>query len=174
MSDVPEPGPAAAAPGGPLPSISADALGAELARSVRVRAERRPRGVAEFAGAYSLDPDRVHAELTFLSIVTMQFCIGAGLPDHPRQRDVGVAYYAALWAGEPWRVDQAGLAARIGHYETALNNPDPSLGRAYGVGRAFARQCGASHDVAVIEFGARAYVEQLAPILDLLRGVAVT
>ncbi len=172
MPDVPEL-PITTHAGAQLPSIGAEALGGELARSVRQRAEQPARGVGEFARAYSLDAERVQAELTYLSIVTMQFCIGAGLPDHPRQREVGVAFYAALWAGGAWRADQPGLASRIPHYETALNNPDPALGRAYGMGRAFARLCGASHDVPVIEFGARAYVEQLAPILELLRGVAV-
>jgi hypothetical protein len=33
--------------------------------------------------------------------------------------------------------------------------------------------CGASHDVPVIEVGALSYVEQLPPILSLLRGVTV-
>jgi hypothetical protein len=35
------------------------------------------------------------------------------------------------------------------------------------------RLCGASHDEPVIEVGALAYVEQLPPILSLLRGVTV-
>jgi len=37
----------------------------------------------------------------------------------------------------------------------------------------FARLCGASHDVPMIELGATAFVEQLAPILGLLRSVRV-
>jgi hypothetical protein len=58
-------------------------------------------------------------------------------------------------------------------YQDALNNPHPEFGRGYGIGRAFARFCGATHDLPVIELGARAYVEQLPPILTLLRGVLV-
>ena len=58
-------------------------------------------------------------------------------------------------------------------YQHLLSQPHPDYGRAYGMGRVFARLCGASHDVSVIELGATAFVEQLAPILGLLRSVRV-
>jgi len=78
-----------------------------------------------------------------------------------------------LWTGDSWRARPADLDARTPAYEEALNHPHPDYGRGYGVGRTFARLCGATHDLPVIEFGARAYVEQLPPILTLLRGVVV-
>ena len=50
---------------------------------------------------------------------------------------------------------------------------DDIPGRAYAIGRTFARHCHCSHEVAVIEFGARAYMEHLPPMLALVRGVTV-
>ena len=157
----------------PSPSITADGLGEELAGSVRTRAQTSPEGLAEFVKAMNFETDRVRTELAYLSIVTMHFCISAGLPDREQHARVLGAFYRELWAGLPWQANERGLKTRTAHYETALNNPHPDLGRGYGMGRAFARLCGASHDVAVIEFGALAYVEQLPPILGLLRGVTV-
>ena len=155
------------------PSITADALGDELAGSVRQRAENVPERLADFVRAMSLDVERVRVELAYLSIVTMHFCVGVALADRTQQARVLGAFYHGLWSGSAWLASEAGLAERVPHYETALNNPHPDLGRGYGMGRVFARWCGASHDVSVIEVGAVAYVEQLPPILSLLRGVTV-
>lgn len=58
-------------------------------------------------------------------------------------------------------------------YQHLLSQPHPEYGRGYGVGRVFARLCGASHDVPVIGLRATAFVEQLAPILGALRAVRV-
>lgn len=66
-----------------------------------------------------------------------------------------------------------GLAARVRDYKDAFNHPPPELGRAYVIGRTFARHCHCTHEIAVIEFGARASMEQLAPRLGLLRSVAL-
>jgi hypothetical protein len=155
------------------PFISADALGEELARSVRQRTESVPERLADFATAMSLDAERVRVELAYVSIVTMHFCVGAAVADRAHRTQVLAAFYRGLWSGPAWRANEAGLTGRVPQYETALNNPHPDLGRGYGMGRVFARLCGASHDVPVIEFGALAYVEQLPPILTLLRGVTV-
>ena len=155
------------------PPITADSLGEELARSIRQRAERVPDSLEDFANSMSLDAERLRIELAYLSIVTMHFCVGAALGDRTQQARVLASFYRGLWSGISWRASESGLAERLPQYETALNNPHPDLGRGYGMGRVFARQCGASHDVPVIEFGALAYVEQLPPILTLLRGVTV-
>jgi hypothetical protein len=155
------------------PSITADALGDELARSVRQRAENVPESLADFVRTMSLDVERVRVELAYLSIVTMHFCVGVASADRMQQSRVLSAFYRGLWSGPTWLASEAGLAERLPQYETALNNPHPDLGRGYGMGRVFARWCGASHDVSVIEVGALAYVDQLPPILSLLRGVRV-
>ena len=155
------------------PSITADALGEELARSVRQRAENVPESLADFVRTMNLDAERVRVELAYLSIVTMHFCVGVALADRTQQTRVLAAFYRGLWSGSAWLASEPELNERVPQYETALNNPHPDLGRGYGMGRVFARLCGASHDVPVIEVGARAYVEQLPPILALLRGVTV-
>jgi hypothetical protein len=152
--------------------ITAEALGAELARSVKSRADMTSAGLAEFVVAMAIDPARLQAELAYLSIVVMHFCVGAALEGDVVSR-VLAAFYRELWTRGVWTGTPGELATRTPAYEDALNHPHPEFGRGYGIGRAFARFCGATHDVAVIEFGARAYVEQLPPILTLLRGVAV-
>lgn len=153
---------------------TADALGLELARAVRTQAEAPGAGLIDFAVALSLDTDRLRVELIYLSILTTQFALlvalGAG-PDHGR---VSAAFEQALWAGAPWRASESGLAARAREYKDAFNHPHPDLGRAYGIGRTFARHCHCSHEIAAIEFGARAYMEQLPPMIELLRSVTVT
>jgi hypothetical protein len=153
-------------------TITADLLGAQLAQSVKTRAGQPPAGVAEFAASMAIDPERLQTELVYLAIVTMHFCIGATMTGDASARLLG-AYYRGLWGGAQWRADAASLDARTPAYQDALNNPHPDFGRGYGIGRTFARLCGATHDVPVIEFGARAYVEQLPPILTLLRSVVV-
>jgi hypothetical protein len=155
------------------PRIDADALGAELARSVIARFGAPGEGITAFAAAMSLEAERVQDELAYLSIVTMHFCIGVAIDDPSARARVAAAFHGTLWSAPSWRATADGLQSRILEYETALNRPHPQLGRAYGVGRAFARRCGAAHDVPVIEFGARGYVDQLTPILGLLRGVTV-
>jgi hypothetical protein len=152
--------------------VTADALGAELAHSVKARAALPGAGVTGFAATMAIDPERLQDELAYLSIVTMHFCVSAGLAPDVTPRVLG-SYYRTLWAGDSWRARPADLDARTPAYEDALNHPHPDYGRGYGMGRAFARLCGATHDLPVIEFGARAYVEQLPPILTLLRGVVV-
>jgi hypothetical protein len=152
--------------------ITAEALGAQLAQSVKARAAMPGAGVTGFAATMAIDPERLRDELAYLSIVTMHFCVSAGLAPDVAPR-VLAAYYRELWTRDAWRARSAELDARTPAYETALNYPHPDYGRGYGMGRAFARLCGATHDLPVIEFGARAYVEQLPPILTLLRGVVV-
>jgi len=155
------------------PEIDAAALGAGLARSVMGRFSAPSDTLAGFATAMSLQPDRLQEELAYLSIVTMHFCIGAVIEDPSARGRIAAAYYGTLWSAPPWRATEEGLLARVLDYESAINNPHPEFGRAYGVGRVFARWCAAAHDVPVIEFGARAYLDQLPPILGLLRDVVV-
>jgi hypothetical protein len=153
--------------------IAAEALGAQLAQSVKARAAEPGAGVTGFATTMAIDPGRLQDELAYLSIVTMHFCVSAALPPDVTPR-VMASYYRELWTREAWRASRPELEARTLAYEDALNRPHPEFGRGYGVGRTFARLCGATHDLPVIELGARAYVEQLPPILTLLRGVAVS
>jgi hypothetical protein len=155
------------------PAIDATALGAELARSVMGRFGEPGERTTGFAAAMALPVDRLQDELAYLTVVTMHFCIGAAIGDASARARVAAAFHGTLWSSAPWRATEDGLQARVLDYETAFNNPHPQMGRAYGVGRAFARWCGAAHDVPVIEYGARAYMEQLQPILELLNGVRV-
>ena len=152
---------------------SADVLGAELARAVMTQAETAGEGVAGFAKALSLEAHRLHVELTYQSILTTQFALGVALGAGESKARVATAFERALWSGAPWLASASGLRARRREYKDAFNHPHPELGRAYVVGRTFARYCGCSHDVAVIEFGARAYMEQLPPMLGLLRSVTL-
>ena len=46
-----------------------------------------------------------------------------------------------------------------------LIHPHPELGRAYGIGRTFARHCNCSHELRPSS-AARAYIEQLPPMLS--------
>lgn len=152
---------------------TADALGVELARAVRTQAEASGPGLSEFARALSLDVGRLHVELTYLSILTTQFALGVALGAGADGARVGAAFERELWSGEPWRASANGLAARAREYRDAFNHPHPELGRAYGIGRTFARQCHCSHELAAIECGAKAYMEQLPRMLALLRGLTV-
>lgn len=151
---------------------TAEALGTELARSIKQRSEAVAAGVAEFASGMAIDLARVQTELAYLSVIVMHFCVGTVLDAHVSGR-VAAAFHRELWHGSPWRGTPGAFDLRTPAYQEALNHPHPEFGRGYGIGRAFARFCGATHDVPVIEFGARAYVEQLPPILTLLRAVVV-
>lgn len=152
--------------------VAAGVFGAELARSVIERSALGAANVDAIAAGLSLDAGRVAEELAYVAIVTMHFCVGAALRESAADGPTLHAFYEALWR-EPWVATREGLAARVREYEDAFNHPHPQYGRGYRIGQTFARHCGARHDVAVIELGARAYVEQLPPILDLLKRVAV-
>lgn len=82
-------------------------------------------------------------------------------------------FYRRLWAPPEWCATERGWRSRVREYQHLVSQPHPEYGRTYGVGRVFARLCGASHDLPMIELGATAFVEQLAPILGLLRSVRV-
>ena len=150
-----------------------EALGDELARSLRTRAEVMSEGVTAFAKTLSLDPDRLQVELVYLSIVTTQFAMGVALGTDESCARVGAALERALWSGPPWRATANGLTARLRDYRDAFNHPHPELGRAYVIGRTFARHCHCSHEIAVIEYGARAYMDQLPLMIALLRSVTL-
>ncbi len=126
-----------------------------------------------FARALSLDADCLHAELIYLSILTTRFALGVALGAGESPARVRAAFERALWSGAPWRASASGLSARRREYKDAFNHPHPELGRAYMIGSTFTRHCNSSHEVAVIEFGARAYMEQLPPMLGLLRSVTL-
>ena len=153
--------------------VSADRLGAALARSVIQRAEYDGDGVAGLARTMNLDLATVRAELAYLAIVTMHFCVRSVLENTAERDAVLAAFYHTLWAAPPWQAHASGYHHRVRDYSAALNDPHPELGRCYGLSRVFARLCGADRDVAVIEFGARVYAEQLPPVLGLLRGVTI-
>jgi hypothetical protein len=173
---MPDPLERAAAPGPDGVALSvaaADVLGVELARAVLTQAETPGEGVAGFSTSLSLDGERLHVELIYLSILTTQFALSVALGAGESTARVIATFERALWAGAPWRASASGLEDRRREYIDAFNHPHPQLGRAYVIGRTFARYCGCSHEVAVIEFGARAYMGQLAPMLRLLRSVTL-
>jgi hypothetical protein len=155
-------------------SVQAEALGARLAHSVLSRSEEAGSALAEFAARMNLERERVQAELAYISIITMHFCVSVVFGPGGDDARVLDGFYRALWSGAPWCATERGWRSRVREYQHLLSQPHPDFGRAYGVGRTFARLCGASHDVAVIELGATAFVEQLAPILGVLRSVTVT
>lgn len=160
----------------PNPIVSAttpEALGVELARDLRTRAQAMGEGVTGFAKALSLDQDRLQVELVYLSIVTTQFALGVALGTDESCARVGAALERALWSGSPWRASAGGLTARLRDYRDAFNHPHPELGRAYVIGRTFARHCHCSQEIAVIEYGARAYMDQLPLMIALLRSVTL-
>ena len=156
----------------PIP-IPAELFGAELARSVIERTRQPGEGVQALASRLSLDPSRVTRELGYLSVFTMRFCITAVFEHDPAVPRVLAAFYAALWDDDSWGPHASGMMRRVVDYEEAFNHPHPDYGRGYRIGRVFARWCHAREDVPVIELGARAYVEQLPRVLDLLRSTRV-
>jgi hypothetical protein len=161
------------APETPSAPVPAEVFGAELARSVIEQARQVGDGVQALSHRLSLDSSRVVRELGYLSLFTMRFCIGAALDDDAARARVLEAFYATLWTDRSWGPHVSGFERRALDYEHAFNNPHPDFGRGYGIGRAFARWCHARDDVAVIELGARAYVEQLPRILGVLRSTRV-
>ena len=152
--------------------VDPSALGAALARSVLERGRALTPAIVEFAVRMNVPRERIQVELAYVSIITMHFCIGVVFAG---RRDATILYgfYRALWGGTEWCATERGWRSRLREYQHLLSQPHPEYGRAYGVGRVFARLCGASHDVRVIELGATAFVEQLAPILGVLRAVRV-
>jgi hypothetical protein len=152
-------------------TVHAETLGARLGQSVLSRSVETGSGLAEFVARMNLEPDRVQAELAYVSIITMHFCVSVVFGREAEDVRVLDGFYRQLWSNAPWCATERGWRSRVREYQHLLSQPHPDFGRAYGVGRTFARLCGASHDVAVIELGATAFVEQLAPILGLLRSV---
>ena len=147
-------------------------LGRALAQSVIAESGPLGAGTTAFARALSLDADRLTAELFYLSLLTTRFAIEAGLPADCGA-EVQAAFEHALMACGSERVNEAGLKARLREYRDAFGDPHPELGRAYSIGRTFARLCHSGREVAVIECGARVYIEQLAARLKLLAEVTV-
>jgi hypothetical protein len=155
-------------------SVHAETLGERLGQSVLSRSVGTDSALGEFAARMNLERDRVQAELAYVSIITMHFCVSVVFGREGEDVRVLDGFYRTLWSAPPWCATERGWRSRVREYQHLLSQPHPDFGRAYGVGRTFARLCGASHDVAVIELGAIAFVEQLAPILGLLRSVTVT
>jgi hypothetical protein len=172
MASSPDPG-RTDRPAAPLAPERVAALGVALAHAVTTRAQTTAADVAELARTLSLDASRVQVELACLSILVTEFCIDVALTDADARRVRGV-FEDAVWTSPPGGLTRAAVRARLSEYRDALGHPHPELGRAYGVGRVFARGCGCSHEVAAIEFGARAYMAQLPPMLECLRGVSAT
>ena len=165
--------PAGGSPGVVQTPVSPEVLGAELAASVIARALRMREPAALIADSMSLHRDRVQGELAYMAIFTMHFCIHTVLGEHPACPHVISAFYNGLWSRTDWGATAKGAERRVRRYGDAFNNPHPEYGRGYWTGRVFARLCGASHELAVIEFGARTFVTQLPPILSFLRTVTL-
>jgi hypothetical protein len=159
------------APGTPA-ILGAATLGRALAQSVIAESGPLGAGTAAFARAWSLEADRLTVELYYLSLLTTRFAIEVGLPA-PSGAEVQAAFEHALLASAGDRVNEAGLKARMREYRDAFGDPHAELGRAYSIGRTFARLCHSGREVAVIECGARVYIEQLAARLKLLSEVTV-
>jgi hypothetical protein len=157
----------------PATPIAAEVLGAELAASVIARTLRMHDAAESVSAPMRLDVERVQTELGYLAVFTMHFCVDQVLGADPGCPRVLQAFYTALWSEKHWGPSRRGAERRVRRYGDAFNNPHPEYGRGYWTGRVFARLCGASHELAVIECGARAYVTQLPPILEFLRGISV-
>jgi hypothetical protein len=153
--------------------IDPTALGAALARSVLSRAADLSSGVVEFARRMNVPRERIQSELAYVSIITMHFCIGVVFGQGGSETAILNGFYRTLWTAPEWCATERGWRSRVREYQHLVSQPHPEYGRAYGVGRVFARLCGASHDVPVIELGATAFIEPLAPLLDLLRSVHI-
>jgi hypothetical protein len=162
-----------AAPAETIGPIDPGVLGAALARSVRSRSGTLTPGVLAFATRMNVPHERIQTELAYVSIITMHFCVGVVFGQRGGDAAIADGFYRMLWTPPEWCATERGWRSRVREYQHLLSQPHPEYGRAYGVGRVFARLCGASHDVPMIELGATAFVEQLAPILGLLRSVRV-
>jgi hypothetical protein len=152
--------------------LGAATLGRALAQSVIAESGPLAAGAAAFARAWSLEADRLTVELFYLSLLTTRFAVDVGLPAR-EGAEARAAFEHALLASAGDRVNEAGLAARLREYRDAFADRPPELGRAYAIGRTFARLCHSGREVAVIECGARVYIEQLAARLRLLAEVTV-
>ena len=163
----------ATAPAEAIGPIDPGELGAALARSVRARSNALTPAVLAFATRMNVPHERIQTELAYIAIITMHFCVGVAFGSARADGAITDGFYRALWSPPAWCATERGWRSRVREYQHLLSQPHPEYGRAYGVGRVFARLCGASHDVPMIELGATAFVEQLAPILGLLRSVRV-
>lgn len=160
-------------PGVDLPAERAADLAADLARAVLTRLGSSADDVGALASAMSLDPARVRGELAYLLVLITRFCIDVGVAEPGASPRLAAAFEAAVLSADTLGLTPRGLRVRRREYRDALSNPHPEFGRAYSVGRVFARYCDASHEVAVIEFAARTYMDQLPPMLGRLRSVRV-
>jgi hypothetical protein len=158
------------------PSASASepaaALAAFLAGTLVTRLESSRADVDALAQAMSLDQARVRTELSYLLVATTQFCIAAAIDAEAEPR-LQAAFAQAALAAKRLAITPRGLRVRMRDYRDALQHPHPEFGRAYSVGRVFARYCDASRELAVLEFAAQTYMAQLPPMLARLRGVNV-
>jgi hypothetical protein len=154
------------------PTRAAD-LASDLAWALATRLRSTGGDVSALARSMSLDPNRVAAEYAYLLVVITQFCIDAGLSDPQAREALATAFESAAQSVAAPRASERGMHLRRRAYGEALANPHPDFGRAYSVGRVFARYCDAAREIAVIEFGARTYMEQLPPMLGRLRSVTV-
>ena len=154
------------------PSEPAATLAGMLAGTLVTRLESSGADVDALARAMSLDVSRVRVELSYLLVVTTQFCIAAAV-DEEAQALLQSEFASAALAARPLALTPRGLRVRMREYRDALQHPHPELGRAYSVGRVFARFCDAARELAVIEFAAHTYMAQLPPMLGRLREVRV-
>jgi hypothetical protein len=163
-------GPAMPPPVGPA-AVASGTLGHSLAQAIMSGGSQPGDGAASFARTLSLDAARLHLELTYLSLLTTRFAIDLTFAGDAA---AGVIHgFDDALRGGVWHGTHAGLLARRREYRDAFTRPHPDLGRAYSIGRTFARLCGSRHELAVIELGARAYIERLPAVLQVLRGLTV-
>jgi hypothetical protein len=155
------------------PATRAADLASDLAWAVATRVRNTVSDVEALVRSMSLDPNRVAVEYAYLLIAITQFCIDAGIGDRAAREQLSRAFESAVLSVKALPASERGLPLRRHAYGDALSNPHPDFGRAYSVGRVFARYCDAGPDVAVIEFGARTYMEQLPPMLGRLRSLTV-
>ena len=155
------------------PTAAAADLAADLASALATRVHSTADEVQTLVRTMSLDPVRVAAEYAYLLIVVTQFCIDAGVDEPQPRTALGRAFKSAVQSAAALRASARGIELRRHAYGDALSNPHPEFGRAYSVGRVFARYCDASLEVAVIDFGMRTYMDQLPPMLGRLRSVTV-
>ena len=153
-------------------SESAATLAGVLAGALVTRLECSSVDVDTLARAMSLDRTRVRAELSYLLVAITQFCIRFAADEQAEPR-LQAAFEAAALAAMPLAVTTRGLRVRMREYRDAMQHPHPEFGRAYSVGRVFARYCDASRELTVIEFAAHTYMTQLPPMLARLREVRI-